>query len=190
MQNGKRDISIATCSTLLAALRFCASKRRFWAPKKQALESPRLSIAQPKKPLRAGAPLLITKALDGFQPIDQWYASNDRVQYGEALHERVLEQVAHTLARLHTARWQHGCIYIKHILVRISGEGQAITVEVALLDLEKCRGRLTIKQAGLHDMLQLRRHSPWDQTDWQTLIGHYQRAMGRPFKTLYTATRR
>jgi hypothetical protein len=134
--------------------------------------------------------LLITKALDGFQPIDEWYASNDRVQYGETLHERVLEQVAHTLGRLHSARWQHGCIYVKHIFVRISGEGQALTVEVALLDLEKCRRRLTSKQAALHDMLQLRRHSPWDQTDWQTLIGHYHRAMGRPFKALYTATRR
>jgi len=134
--------------------------------------------------------LLVTRALDGFQPIDEWYAENDRQQYGEALHQQLLQKVAQTLASLHTARWQHGCIYIKHIFVRITGEGQALTAEVALLDLEKCRRRFTSKQAAMHDMLQLRRHSPWDQTDWQTLVGHYQQAMGRTFKTLYEATRR
>ena len=134
--------------------------------------------------------LLVTKALDGFQPLDQWYASNGREQYGEALHQQLLVTVANTLARLHTARWQHGCMYIKHIFVRISGSGEALTAEVALLDLEKCRRRLTSKQAAMHDMLQLRRHSPWDQSDWQTLISHYQQAMGRNFNLLYNATRR
>ena len=134
--------------------------------------------------------LLITKALEGFQPIDQWYASNGREQCGETMHQQLLVEVAHTLARLHTARWQHGCIYIKHIFVRINGEGSAAAPEVALLDLEKCRRRLTSKQAAMHDMLQLRRHSPWDQTDWQYLISHYQQAMGRDFNELYNATRR
>jgi hypothetical protein len=134
--------------------------------------------------------LLITKALEGFQPIDEWYASKGREQYGEALHQQLLVEVAHTLAHLHTARWQHGCMYIKHIFVRISGEGQARAAEVALLDLEKCRRRLTSKQAAVHDMLQLRRHSSWDQADWQYLIGHYQQAMGRDFKTRFNATRR
>lgn len=133
--------------------------------------------------------LLVTRALEGFQPIDAWYADNNREHYGEALHEQLLQKVAQSLARLHKARWQHGCIYIKHIFVRITGEGQALSPEVALLDLEKCRRRLTCKQAALHDMLQLRRHSPWDQADWQSLIGHYQLAMGRNFKTLYNATR-
>lgn len=133
--------------------------------------------------------LLVTKELEGFQPIDAWYADNDRADYGEALHEQLLQKVAQSLASLHKARWQHGCIYIKHIFVRITSEGQALTPEVALLDLEKCRRRLTSKQAALHDMLQLRRHSPWSQADWQSLIGHYQLAMGRNFKTLYNATR-
>ncbi|MFP6849097.1 MAG: lipopolysaccharide kinase InaA family protein [Pseudomonas sp.] len=134
--------------------------------------------------------LLVTKALAGFQPIDEWYTENDREQYGETLHQQLLVEVALTLARLHTARWQHGCIYIKHIFVRINTEGSAPIPEVALLDLEKCRRRLTSKQAALHDMLQLRRHSPWDQDDWQSLISHYQQAMGRDFKSIYNATRR
>jgi len=133
--------------------------------------------------------LLVTEALEGFAPIEDWYAGNSREQCGEALYQQLLQQVAISLARLHKARWQHGCIYIKHVFVRVSGEGDTARAEVALLDLEKCRQRLTCKQAALHDMLQLRRHSPWSQADWQTLIGYYQVAMGRSFKRLYNATR-
>lgn len=133
--------------------------------------------------------LLITKELEGFQPIDEWYASKGREQSGEALHQQLIIEIANTLARLHSARWQHGCIYIKHIFVRVNDNGQALTPEVALLDLEKCRRRLTRTQAAMHDMLQLRRHSPWDQSDWQRLISQYQIAMGRNFKSLYNATR-
>lgn len=81
-------------------------------------------------------------------------------------------------------------MYAKHIFVRIQAAASETHCEVALLDLEKSRRRLTRKQAALHDMLQLRRHSPWDQADWHSLIGHYQQAMGRRFKILYNATRR
>lgn len=133
--------------------------------------------------------LLVTEALEGFAPIEDWYASNSREQAGEALYQQLLQQVASSLAHLHKARWQHGCIYIKHVFVRVNGEGDSARAEVALLDLEKCRRRLTSNQAARHDMLQLRRHSPWSQADWQTLIGHYQAAMGRPFERLYQATR-
>lgn len=133
--------------------------------------------------------LLVTKALEGFAPIEDWYAGNSREQCGEALYQQLLQQVAISLAQLHKARWQHGCMYPKHILVRISGAGKTAHSDVALLDLEKSRKRLTSKQAALHDILQLRRHSSWNQADWQTLIGHYQAAMGRPFERLYNATR-
>ena len=134
--------------------------------------------------------LLVTKALEGFQPLDEWYAGNNREQYDDALHQQLLQQVANCLARLHKARRQHGCMYAKHIFVRIQGTAANTRCDIALLDLEKSRLRLTRKQAALHDMLQLRRHSPWDQADWQTLVGHYQVAMGRSFKSLSSATRR
>jgi hypothetical protein len=133
--------------------------------------------------------LLVTKALEGFQPLDEWYAGPNRGQYDTAVQQLLLRQIALCLANLHKARQQHGCMYAKHIFVRIQGTGANALCAVALLDLEKSRRRLTRNQAALHDMLQLRRHSPWDQTDWQTLIGHYQVAMGRTFNSLYTATR-
>lgn len=134
--------------------------------------------------------MLVTKALEGFQPLDEWYARHDREALDATLHQQLLQQIAQSLANLHKARRQHGCMYAKHIFVRIQTTDAQPSCEIALLDLEKSRQRLTSKQAALHDMLQLRRHSPWDQADWHSLIGHYQLALGRTLKTLYSATRR
>jgi hypothetical protein len=130
--------------------------------------------------------LLITAALDGFQQLDDWYAEGGRERHGEQLHQRLLQEVAGNLARLHLARWQHSCLYIKHIFVRVSGEGETAQVSVALLDLEKCRRRLTRTQAALHDLQQLRRLSPWNEADWRYLIGAYQATFGSPIKGLST----
>ena len=130
--------------------------------------------------------LLVTAALEGFQPIDKWYAEGGRERHGERLHGELLQQVAKSLAQLHRARWQHSCLYIKHIFVRVEGEGEAARAEAALLDLEKCRRRLTPAQAARHDMRQLRRHSPWNDSDWARLIGAYRAVYGRPLEGLPT----
>ena len=128
--------------------------------------------------------LLVTAALDGFIEIDNWYAAGGRERYGEAVHERVLEAVAQNLARMHLGRWQHGCLYIKHVFVRVTGSAQSATVDVALLDLEKCRQRLTPYKAASHDLKQLRRHSSWSDTDWRKLIYFYETVFGSAIKGL------
>ncbi len=125
--------------------------------------------------------LLVTAALEGFQPISDWYLAQGRERHGEPAHQRVLQLIAENLARLHKARWQHGCLYAKHIFVKVSDAGQA---EVALLDLEKSRRRLCPNQAARHDLQQLRRHSTWSQADWEALLGHYQASFGRAVKGL------
>lgn len=128
--------------------------------------------------------LLVTAALEGYQTIEDWYAANGREQYGEALHSQLLTLVGHTVARLNRARWQHGCIYAKHVFVYIEGEGAAAKPHVALLDLEKCRQRMTSKQAALHDMKQLRRHSDWNSADWKIIKDAYQQEFGRTLSEL------
>lgn len=45
---------------------------------------------------------------------------------------------------MNLAHWQHGCLYPKHIFVRVEGEA----IEVALIDLEKSRRRLTVNKAS------------------------------------------
>ncbi|WP_288098426.1 lipopolysaccharide kinase InaA family protein [Pseudomonas sp.] len=139
--------------------------------------------AQPD-PVHKWRALLVTKSLDGFEEIEQWYAGGGRERYGEAVHDRVLKDLAENLARMHKGRWQHSCIYIKHVFVRVTGEGDAAKVEVALIDLEKCRRRLSARRAAIHDMKQLRRHSSFNTTDWNKLVYFYNTAFGSAIKGL------
>ncbi|AZC26438.1 MULTISPECIES: lipopolysaccharide kinase InaA family protein [Pseudomonas] len=128
--------------------------------------------------------LLVTAALDGFVEIDNWYAAGERERHGEVLHERVLQAVAATLVRMHKGRWQHGCLYSKHIFVRVDGEGEQAQIRIALLDFEKCRQRLSAGRAAAHDLKQLRRHSSWNDTDWEKLYYFYKTAFGSSIKGL------
>lgn len=128
--------------------------------------------------------LLVTAALDGFVEIDHWYAAGGRERYGDAVHDRVLKTIAHTLARMHLGRWQHGCLYAKHLFVRVTGSGESVQVDVALLDLEKSRQRLTAYKAASHDLKQLRRHSSWSAADWKKLNYFYETVFGSTIKGL------
>ncbi|MGV6395018.1 lipopolysaccharide kinase InaA family protein [Pseudomonas caspiana] len=128
--------------------------------------------------------LLVTKALDGFQELENWYAAGGREHHGEALYEQLLQELATHLARMHLGRWQHSCLYIKHVFVRVVGEGSDAKAEIALLDLEKCRRRFTASAAAGHDMKQLRRHSSFKPADWQKLVYFYETAFGSAIKGL------
>lgn len=128
--------------------------------------------------------LLVSEALEGFVEIDAWYEDGGRERYGEVLHDRVLEDLARNLARMHLGHWQHGCLYAKHIFVKVVGTGDAARAEVALLDLEKCRRRISRQRAAANDLRQLRRHSSWNEADWQKLLYFYQMAFGSAVKGL------
>ncbi|MBC3374150.1 InaA protein [Pseudomonas sp. SWRI92] len=137
-----------------------------------------------RDPVHKWRALLVTQALDGFEEIEHWYAAGGRERHGEAVHDRILEALAENLARMHKGRWQHGCLYIKHVFVRVTGEGESAKAEVALLDLEKCRQRLTARSAAYHDMKQLRRHSSFQGADWKKLVYFYETAFGSAIKGL------
>ncbi|MVV52120.1 InaA protein [Pseudomonas sp. PB120] len=137
-----------------------------------------------RDPVHTWRALLVTKSLDGFEEIDHWYAGGGRERHGEAVHDRVLKDLAENLARMHKDRWQHGCLYAKHVFVSVNGEGEAAKVEVALIDLEKCRRRLTARRAAANDMKQLRRHSSFSTADWKKLVYFYETAFGSAIKGL------
>lgn len=128
--------------------------------------------------------LLVTESLDGFEEITQWYEKGGRERYGEAVHDQLLKDLADNLARMHQGRWQHSCLYIKHVFVRVVEGASGLRAEVALLDLEKCRRRLTAAAAAQHDMKQLRRHSSFSKADWTKLVYFYENAFGSVVKGL------
>lgn len=118
--------------------------------------------------------LLVTEALQGFVSLEDWYAEPKP----PALTKLMLNEVASTLARLHAARWQHGCCYPKHIFIRVvEKDNHEPKVEVALLDLEKCRRRLHSKTATRRDLGQLARHrGAMPEVDMMLIRDAYQRA--------------
>ncbi|MET1080039.1 MAG: lipopolysaccharide kinase InaA family protein [Pseudomonas sp.] len=124
--------------------------------------------------------LLVTEALDDYRCLEELYAAGQAERWGEALHLRILQQVGQTLGRLNRGRWQHGCLYLKHVFVRLRGE----QIEIALLDLEKSRQRLSARQAARHDLRQLRRRSSWSDVQWQAVVYGYQTAYGSAIKGL------
>ena len=110
--------------------------------------------------------LLVTEELSGYVSLGQWYQGSATLAQRRA----VLQQLACVLKRLHSGRRQHGCLYAKHIYVRVEGE----RAEVALLDLEKSRRRLLRGRAVRHDLEQLyRRREGMPESDWQYLLACY-----------------
>lgn len=118
--------------------------------------------------------LLVTEALEGFVDLNEWIASGEHERQGKAVREKLLQQLAYTLARMHRGRWQHGCLYGKHVFVRVMGMSDSAEVEVALIDLEKCRRRWSARRASQNDMGQLKRHSSLPGADWEKLTYFYQ----------------
>ena len=131
-------------------------------------------------PLQGWRGLLVTEALEGFEDIEHWYAQGGREAYGEGPHGELLQQIGATLARMHLGRWQHGCLYAKHVFINLEGAHP----QVALLDLEKSRQRLSRRQAAHHDLRQLQRHSPWNEAEWAQLLAGYARVYPGGLKKL------
>jgi hypothetical protein len=128
--------------------------------------------------------LLVTAELKGFIEIDRWHADGGRERHGPVFHDQVMQAVGVMIARMNNGRWQHNCLYSKHVFIRVEGEGAAATFEVGTLDLEKSRRRLTRQQAARHDLRQLRRHSSWSSADWHQVIYGHSTAFGSAIKGL------
>lgn len=128
--------------------------------------------------------LLVSEALDGFVDLETWYAEGSRERYPEIVHERMLKDLAQNLARMHLGHWQHGCLYGKHVFVNVIGTDDQAEVEVALLDLEKCRRRISCQRAAYNDLRQLGRHSSISKAHWKTLLYFYETAFGSAVKGL------
>jgi len=117
--------------------------------------------------------LLVTHDLSGYRSVDEWYATEPDSPTKQQMLSRIYARLGEPLARLHNNRWQHGCLYDKHIFFK-SMEGNDSDVEIALIDLEKCRRKLTVARASERDVLQLCRHMPdLNGANWRTFVDHY-----------------
>lgn len=120
--------------------------------------------------------LLVTEALEGYRSLEELYADGVERTWGPVLHAEIIEEIGRVLGRLNRGRWQHGCIRLKHVFVRVT-EGRP---EVALLDLEKSRRRFFASQAARHDLQQSRRRLDMDDALWARFVAGYQSSYGAP----------
>lgn len=140
------------------------------------IKTPKLVFCAARKKDKQWQSLMVTESLHGFVSLSQWYEEN----VSHELNQLVIREVAATLARMHKARFQHGCCYPKHIFVSVApGSADEPRVEVALLDLEKSRHRWMSKHAAKHDLSQLLRHrGAIPEADMQLLKQVYQQNSG------------
>ncbi len=180
-QDGKTLYSKRQCGHLSRSLRYPFGRPTvvrehlaLEAYRAAGVQVPRLVFAGSRKQQGVWQGLLVTEELKGFISMDQWYAENAPSVQGNAVHQQMLRELAKTLSLAHVAGWQHGCLYSKHVFIRVRDQD----VEIALLDLEKARHRLRHHAAVRHDLKQFYRHrGPMPEADWFALLRYY-RAIG------------
>ena len=119
-----------------------------------------------RKISRGTEAILATRALDGFTPLSA------HTGLSEAQRQSLAIELGRTLGVLHRARLQHGCMYDKHVMVRWQGDHP----DIALLDLEKMRHRLSAEAAAKRDLDQLVRHQTiLSVTEWAMLLDAHKK---------------
>lgn len=102
--------------------------------------------------------LIVTEALEGFEPFDQWLKKQkalvDSDQSDSIL--KALQSIADATRELHHAGWAHFGLYPKHAFIRKNENGNYTT---RLIDLEKARQPLRSTQSTIEDVSRFLRHS-------------------------------
>ena len=115
--------------------------------------------------------LLITEELKDFVNLEEWYSQQRTHPVDQSVITAVLQEIANNLYKMHLGGWQHGCCYAKHVFIKVNAQGAA---EVALIDLEKARRRLSFHRAALNDIKQLGRHREgMPDEHWQLFLQYY-----------------
>ncbi|MFJ5295619.1 lipopolysaccharide kinase InaA family protein [Pseudomonas sp. NPDC088368] len=126
--------------------------------------------------------LLVTRELAGFRDLETWLGDQALNGLSQEDHLVVLKNLAVLLAKLHRGRQQHGCMRAKHVFINSSAQHNGgVSFDLALLDLEKSRSRVSMLRAARHDVRQLRRHSSWNSAQWDYFLELYEKELGRSF---------
>ena len=97
--------------------------------------------------------ILLTRALEGYQPLDYWFSRWD--QLGYRLQHDLLMAAAALVAQLHRSAVVHNCLYPKHLFLRPLADG----VGARFIDLEKSRAHLFSPWGNMRDLDALNRRS-------------------------------
>jgi hypothetical protein len=123
-----------------------------------------LYFGMDKKGSMPGRAVLLTRSLEGYEPIGSGtFAPDGAWSRHWANRCALLTALAGVIRRMHDHRLQHGCLYPKHVLARVEQDGG---VDIRLIDLEKLRRQPWGALASMHDLDALNRHARgWSRTD-------------------------
>ncbi|MFI7857311.1 lipopolysaccharide kinase InaA family protein [Pseudomonas promysalinigenes] len=127
--------------------------------------------------------VMVTAALEGYVSLEDFYAQGMRESIGQRRYHEVLEAYGSLLAKWNSGRWQHGCLYLKHVFIDFSEPN----IKVAFLDFEKARRRLTAVKASRHDLRQVKRRSGWGNEEWEAFCRGYRYSFGTNAEQLLVA---
>lgn len=97
--------------------------------------------------------ILLTRNLDGYLPLNHWFASWHKLGYCQK--RDLLVAAGKLVALLHTRSIVHNCLYPKHIFLRPTEDG----IDARLIDLEKSRAHIFSPWGHMRDLEALHRRS-------------------------------
>jgi hypothetical protein len=116
--------------------------------------------------------VLVTEALAGYHSLEE--LSGEWMTRGwpsMATRRSLITGIAKVIARMHAHRFQHNCLYAKHVFVKQGNSGE---LEVRLIDLEKAKRRCSRRRAVHRDLDTLHRHTAgWRLTDRVRFLSAY-----------------
>ena len=106
--------------------------------------------------------ILVTRELEGYKSLEHADFRPLR-QVGREERQALITSLAHIVRVLHAYRFQHTCLYPKHLFVKKNPDG---SLDARFIDLEKTRRLPFEGWAARRDLDSLRRHAKgWNRTD-------------------------
>ena len=112
--------------------------------------------------------ILIVRFLKGYRNLDDLLTEAGKNENFDL--KSIIDPVAGMTAKIHSFRFQHSCLYGKHIFVKTEIDGSA---DVRLIDLEKMHSGLSRFSVAVHDLGALFRHAPWPGDSWRYFLQSY-----------------
>jgi len=129
--------------------------------------------------------VLVIRFLEGYRNLDE--VLKEAGENEVSGQNYIIDSVAGMIAQVHSHRFQHSCLYGKHVFVKTGKEEPSDT---RLIDLEKMHSGLSRFSVAVHDLGALFRHSRWPGDDtWNLFIKSYlsKAGLGRKGKRLNKA---
>lgn len=119
--------------------------------------------------------LLLTRALDGWQPLQNLLTAWDQREAGER--RAIIQACSVLIGKLHAAGLRHGCLYPKHLFLR----SQPGSWDACLIDLEKTRSLWLTWRGRVKDLETfLRTVRIWTADEEQAFLVGYLGVLGKP----------